>query len=81
MKKIIFLFIALTITLISNAQLSNKHWIPPLHANESQDGLLIKQHYVYLSTPEPTPFQVTITDGAGIPIAVSSFYNFTRKSS
>ncbi|SHI76804.1 T9SS type B sorting domain-containing protein [Flavobacterium haoranii] len=73
MKKIIFLFTALTITLISNAQLSNKHWLPPLHANESQDGLLIKQHYVYLSTPEPTPFQVTITDGAGIPIAGSPF--------
>ncbi|MEZ4786543.1 MAG: T9SS type B sorting domain-containing protein [Flavobacterium haoranii] len=67
MKKIIFLFIALTITLISNAQLSNKHWLPPLHANEGTNGSssLIGNHYIYLATPEPTPFQVTIKRGDG----------------
>lgn len=58
---------------MANAQLSNKHWIPPLHANETNDTSLIKQHYIYLSTPEPTPFQVTITTGSGVPITGSPF--------
>ena len=73
MKKlniILFLFI---FSLSVNAQLSNKHWIPPLHANESQDTGLIKQHYIYLSTPEATPFQVTIKDGSGNPFNLGTY--------
>lgn len=33
----------------------------------------VDQHYIYLSTPEATPFQVTITNGAGNPISGSPF--------
>ncbi|MBD3723840.1 MAG: T9SS type B sorting domain-containing protein [Flavobacteriaceae bacterium] len=66
MKKTIYLIIALTLSLISNAQLSNKHWIPPLHANEDlTNDPLVLDHYIYISTPEPTPFQVTIKKGNG----------------
>lgn len=72
MKKLLLLTILL-INFISYSQLSNKHWLPPLHANEDQDTNLIQDHYVYLSTPEPTPFLVTITDGVGIPINGSPF--------
>ncbi len=55
---------------ISQAQLSNKHWLPPLH---SKDATVIQQQYLYLSTAIVTPFQVTITTGNGVPIAGSPF--------
>lgn len=55
---------------ISQAQLSNKHWIPPLHA---RDESTIQDHYVYISTAETTPFLVTITTGNGAPIPGSPF--------
>lgn len=75
MKKILFLTIIIFSFFSTCAQLSNKHWIPPLHANESQDPNLILDHYLYLSTPEPTPFQVSIKTGDGIdfvaPVTIS----------
>ncbi|OGS82609.1 MAG: hypothetical protein A3G95_06810 [Flavobacteria bacterium RIFCSPLOWO2_12_FULL_31_7] len=55
---------------ISQAQLSNKHWIPPLHA---RDESTIQDHYVYISTAETTPFLVTVTTGNGSPIPGSPF--------
>lgn len=67
-KKI--LFILLLISSINYAQLSNKHWIPPLH---SRSSTIVQEHYIYLSTPETTPIQVTVTDGSGTPIAGSPF--------
>lgn len=73
MNRLILLLAFFLITFNSFSQLSNKHWIPPLHANESSDSNLIKDHYIYLSTPEPTPFDVTVTDGAGTPITGSPF--------
>jgi gliding motility-associated-like protein len=69
MKKI--LCFLLLITFITNqAQLSNKHWLPPLH---SRDASAIDDHYLYLSTPEVTPFQVVVTTGNGTPIPGSPF--------
>lgn len=67
-KKI--LFILLLISSVNYAQLSNKHWIPPLH---SRDGNVVNEHYIYLSTPYETPFEVTVTNGSGIPISGSPF--------
>lgn len=55
----IYLFSSLGI-----AQLDNRHYFPPLHC---KDGGELTQHYIYLSTPETTPFQVAILDGAGMP--------------
>mgnify|MGYP006146433813 CR=1 FL=1 len=67
-KRILLLLIL--ISNVSYSQLSNKHWLPPLHA---RDASVVAQHYLYLSTPELIPFQVTVTDGAGVPIAGSPF--------
>ena len=67
-KKI--LFILLLISSVNYAQLSNKHWLPPLH---SRSSTVVQEHYMYLSTPETTPIQVTVTDGSGTPIAGSPF--------
>lgn len=64
---IIFL---LFITSISFGQLSNKHWIPPIHA---RDVTVVEDHYLYLSTPNPTPFQVNVTYGNGIIVPGSPF--------
>lgn len=68
-KKI--LYILLLISSVNYAQLSNKHWIPPLHAKGGEN--YVSEHYLYLSTPEVTPFEVTVTDGSGTPIAGSPF--------
>lgn len=69
-KKIFFSLLFITNACFS--QLSNKHWIPPLHANESQSSY-VADHYIYISTPETTPFQVSITNGDGVPIPGSPF--------
>ena len=69
LKRILFLLLIL-ISNITYSQLSNKHWLPPLH---SRDGSAIEDHYVYLSTAETTPFLVTVTDGSGSPFPGSPF--------
>lgn len=63
---IVFIFTFFT----SQAQLSSKHWLPPLH---SRDDSAIMEHYIYLSTPVTIPFQVNITTGNGTPITGSPF--------
>jgi gliding motility-associated-like protein len=70
MKKflIIIAFFSLSATVF--AQLSNRHWIPPLHARQAN---LVEDHYLYLSTPIETPFEITVTTGDGIPIQGSPF--------
>jgi gliding motility-associated-like protein len=75
-KKI--LFILLLISSVNYAQLSNKHWIPPIHVRDGENMNITNnsfgiEHFLYLSTPEITPFAVTVTDGSGIPIAGSPF--------
>lgn len=73
-------FIQLFLILFFNtgfSQLSNKHWIPPLHC---RDASSVADHYLYLSTQETTPFQVRVTDGAGNPIG-SSPYTISAASS
>lgn len=71
--KYFYLLIASLYFSFSYSQLSNKHWLPPLHANQNSDPYLIAEHYVYLATPEVTPFQVTVKDGGGNEIAGSPF--------
>lgn len=44
----------------AHAQLDSIHWIPPMHARTSPGP-----QYLYLSTPESTPFPVSLGDGAG----------------
>jgi hypothetical protein len=69
MKKL-FIFLAFFTFFINFAQLSNKHWLPPLH---SRDAASIENHYLYISTPETVPFQVTVTTGNGTQITGSPF--------
>ena len=46
----------------SLAQLDSIHYLPPMHSRADNQ---VEDHYVYLSTPETTPFVVTLQDGAG----------------
>lgn len=70
MFKKLFITTILLANSLGFSQLSNKHWIPPLH---SRSETAIQDHYLYLSTQEITPFQVTVTDGNGAPFPGSPF--------
>ncbi|CCG52286.1 Protein of unknown function precursor; putative adhesin [Flavobacterium indicum GPTSA100-9 = DSM 17447] len=65
-----YLIFCFFVCLFSYAQLSNKHWIPPLHARQAN---VVSDHYLYISTAETTPFQVNVTYGNGTPIPGSPF--------
>ncbi|HPI08395.1 MAG TPA: gliding motility-associated C-terminal domain-containing protein [Saprospiraceae bacterium] len=52
------------------AQLDSIHWIPPMHAR-SEWG----PQYLYISTPEVTPFPVEIRDGQGAVISTLTISN------
>src|SRR5690554_6190574 len=67
-SSLIIIFFCLSLQVFS--QLSNKHWIPPLHARQAN---LVEDHYLYLSTPIETPFEVTVTTGDGNAIQGSPF--------
>ena len=67
-KTLLALFILFSISCFS--QLSNKHWIPPLHSRAANQ---ISDQYIYLSTAETTPFLVSVTDGNGNPYNGSPF--------
>jgi len=54
------------------SQLDSVHWLSPLHA---RDNSQIGKHYIYLSTPEVTPFNVTIKDGSGKTLGVKTISN------
>lgn len=54
----------------ASAQLDTKHYIPPLFGREDEGT-----HYIVLSTPETTPFTVTIKDGSGAVITTQSISN------
>ncbi|MFC4738366.1 IgGFc-binding protein, partial [Flavobacterium ponti] len=61
----LYLLFTLLFTSFMFGQLSDKHWLPPLH---SRSTTTIGQHVVYLSTPEITPFQVDVTNGNGVAV-------------
>ena len=70
MKKILIIIIFFSLSATVFAQLSNRHWIPPLHARQAN---LVEDHYLYLSTPVASPIQVVVKSGNGIPISGSPF--------
>ncbi|MBF01904.1 MAG: hypothetical protein CMP76_01270 [Flavobacterium sp.] len=70
MRKLLAILFLILLSFSSYSQLSNKHWIPPLHCRSNST---VNDHYIYLSTPEVTPFQVTVTLGNGVPLAGSPF--------
>lgn len=62
-------------TVSSYAQLDNTHYIPPMFGRED-----LGEHYIVLSTPVSTPFDVTITDGSGNLIATQTISNGASSS-
>jgi hypothetical protein len=60
MKKIVLLFVFFTHSMLLFGQLDTIHWLPPMHARVDWGP-----QYLVLSTPETTPFPVTLRDGSG----------------
>lgn len=74
--KLILLFVAIFFTAPSLfAQLDTKHYIPPMFGREDEGT-----HYIVLSTPSTTPFNVTITDGSGTLITTQTISNVSSSS-
>ncbi len=65
LKRILLICFLTIIQSVVHAQLSKKHWISPIHSRATNQ---VEDHYVYLSTPELTPFDVLIMDGSGNPL-------------
>jgi len=66
-----FIFIHLAVL----AQLDSIHWIPPLATRNISSGLGTFQHSIYLSTPETSAFDVTVTTGTGTLVGTYSISN------
>ena len=69
--KVLFFFLCLS-SLSVNAQLSSKHYLPPLR----QRTILVDGQTIYLSTPETTAFDVNVYQGISTtPTATISISN------
>jgi len=67
--KVLFLvFLGLNIQ-SACAQYDSTHYIPPFYSR-STDAQNLGEHYLFLSTNSTTPFDVTVTEADGTPIAV-----------
>lgn len=77
MKKnnILLTFLLSFFSFIGVAQLDDTHYIPPMFGRED-----LGNHYIVLSTPVSTPFDVTITDGAGTLITTQTISNGASSS-
>jgi subtilisin-like proprotein convertase family protein len=72
----LLLFAALVVfTPDSFSQLDTKHYIPPMFGREDTGD-----HYIVLSTPNTTPFDVTITDGSGTLITTQTISNVSSST-
>jgi hypothetical protein len=60
MKKLFIHLLFILSTVQLHAQLDTIHWLPPMHARVDWGP-----QYLVLSTPETTPFPVTLRDGSG----------------
>jgi uncharacterized repeat protein (TIGR01451 family) len=73
MKKILF-FVVSFIAVVSNAQLSDLHYLPPL--KQGVNNQAVREQAIYLSTPETTAFMVNAFRGtSATPIATFSISN------
>ena len=62
MRNYLLILLSFFTFFISQAQLSNKHWLSPIHARQQS---IVQDHHLYISTAETTPFLVTVTYGNG----------------
>ena len=60
MKLLLIVLFSLTVSSNLFGQLDTIHWLPPMHARIDWGP-----QYLYLSTPETTPFAVNLRDGSG----------------
>ena len=60
MKSLLIVLFSLTVSSSLFGQLDTIHWLPPMHARIDWGP-----QYLYLSTPETTPFAVNLRDGSG----------------
>lgn len=58
-----------------HSQLDSIHWIPPVTAADFGSNAGAYEHFVYLSTPETTPFDITVTTGTGTLVGTYSVSN------
>jgi len=75
--KICILTTALVTSLEARAQLDSIHWLPPITSENISSNAGAHQHSIYLSTPETTAFDVTVTTGTGTPVGTYSISNST----
>jgi gliding motility-associated-like protein len=71
-KPILFVVFLLILSHSLTAQLDSIHWCPPMHARVEWGP-----QFLVLSTPETTPFPVSIKDGSGTVIQTVSISNTT----
>ncbi|WP_147678679.1 HYR-like domain-containing protein, partial [Algibacter pacificus] len=81
MKRILLL-ILLTFSLLTNsfAQLSDLHYLPPLKQGDGGTGSILQQK-LYFSTPETTPFNVSVYRGNGTLLTTISGLSNTNSQS
>jgi len=72
---ILILFIISLVPTQALAQLDVEHYIPPVFGRENKGT-----HFIVLSTPNTSPFPVTITNGAGTIIATPTISSATSYS-
>ena len=74
-----FLFFVLLLSMFKShfsiGQLDSIHWIPPLTSSDFGSSVGAYQHSIYLSTPQTTSFNVTITTGTGTLIGTYAISN------
>ena len=67
----VFFFLMLSPSILFS-QLDVVHYIPPLHFISNSQ---IQDHYIYVSTPTTTPFELTIEDGSGNILVTTNISN------
>ncbi len=70
MKYLLIILLVLAASVHLFSQIDSIHWMPPMHARVDWGP-----QYLYLSTPEQTPFPVSIRDGSGTLIATVNISN------
>jgi uncharacterized protein (TIGR03382 family) len=61
---LLLVFAVVLMPSVASAQLDTRHWVPPLWSPDSSSSA-VGEHFVLVSTPEVSPVDFELTDGAG----------------
>ncbi len=61
---LLLVFAVLLMPSTASAQLDTRHWVPPLWSPDGS-GTAVGEHFVLVSTPEVSPVDFELSDGAG----------------